>query len=144
MQILKILRDKFSKPSAPLNFYKLLGEEVGLRALVADFYTCMENDPKAQDCLKVHSLIEQKIEEESKDKLFMFLSGWLGGPNLFVQNIGAPKMHMRHAHIKIGEKERVQWLYCMEQALLKKKLAKREKKLFLNSLTALSLRIKNS
>ena len=143
MQFIKKIRQKFSNSKKPVNFYSLLGKENGLKELVKDFYEVMEKDPRAHDCLKVHDLFENKVLPENKDKLFMFLSGWLGGPNLFVENIGAPKMRMRHAHIKIGEKERVQWLYCMKQSVRNRKISKKEERMFINSLTALSLRIKN-
>lgn len=144
MKILSNLKKLFSKRDSTKNFYKLLGESRGLQQLVLDFYFVMENDLNALNCLKVHDLTDEgKVSEQSKEKLVMFLSGWLGGPNLFVENIGPPKMRMRHAHIKVSETERVEWLYCMEEALKNVKLSKRDKRSFLMSLTALSLRIKN-
>lgn len=143
MKILSLFKKLFPKSKDPLNFYVILGEETGLKKLVFDFYEIMETDPKAKNCLSVHELFEGKVDTQSKDRLFMFLSGWLGGPNLFVDNIGAPRMRMRHAHVKISESERVEWLYCMQQALRQKKLKMKERKIFLRSLEALSLRIKN-
>jgi hemoglobin len=53
----------------------------------------------------------------SEDKLFKFLSGWLGGPDLFVQEYGHPRLRARHLPFSIGIEERDQWLYCMAQAL---------------------------
>lgn len=144
MKILSHFKKFFQKSKTPPNFYQLLGEEKGLKQLVQDFYEVMENDPKAKNCLKVHELHEGRVDKQSKERLFMFLSGWLGGPNLFVENVGPPRMRMRHGHVKISEIERVEWLYCMGQALKKKKLKSKEKKSFLRSLEALSLRIKNS
>ena len=129
------------------NFYELLGKEEGLKQLVSNFYSTMETDSKAKNCLAIHDLTsESKVQELSKERLMLFLSGWLGGPNLFVENVGPPRMRMRHAHVKIGETERTEWLYCMNKAikLHKFKLSSKQKKTFLNSVTALSLRIKNS
>ena len=53
----------------------------------------------------------------SRQKLFMFLSGWLGGPDLYVQNIGHPKLRQRHMPFAIGEAERDQWVACMVLAM---------------------------
>jgi hemoglobin len=126
-------------------FYQKLHQEVGIKQLVSDFYEIMETDPKADKVLATHPLTDGKIPQEIKDRLFMFLSGWLGGPNLFIEQVGAPMMRKRHLHIKIGEVEKKQWLYCMERALkrLSFKLSKKDKSSFLNSCTALGMRIKN-
>jgi len=53
----------------------------------------------------------------SEEKLFKFLSGWLGGPQLFVKEYGDPMLRRRHFPFSIGAKERDQWLMCMKQAL---------------------------
>ena len=46
----------------------------------------------------------------SRDKLFMFLSGWLGGPDLFVEKFGHPRLRGRHMPFAIGTSERDQWV----------------------------------
>lgn len=53
----------------------------------------------------------------SRDKLFMFLSGWFGGPDLFVEKFGHPKLRARHMPFAIGTKERDQWVACMVLAM---------------------------
>jgi hemoglobin len=53
----------------------------------------------------------------SEEKLFMFLSGWLGGPPLFASRYGHPRLRARHLPFTIGRAERDQWLMCMNQAL---------------------------
>lgn len=53
----------------------------------------------------------------SRDKLFWFLSGWFGGPPLFMERFGHPRLRMRHLPFRIGIAERDQWLLCMERAL---------------------------
>jgi hemoglobin len=53
----------------------------------------------------------------SRDKLFMFLCGWLGGPDLYVERFGHPRLRMRHMPFSIGIAERDQWLACMDQAM---------------------------
>ena len=53
----------------------------------------------------------------SLEKLFLFLSGWLGGPNLYVEKYGHPRLRGRHLPFSIGELERHQWMLCMRKAL---------------------------
>lgn len=56
---------------------------------------------------------------ESAEKLKFFLSGWTGGPQLYLEKHGHPRLRMRHSPFKIGAKEADQWLYCMRKALAK-------------------------
>ncbi|MCL4129908.1 UNVERIFIED_CONTAM: hypothetical protein GTU68_032374 [Idotea baltica] len=53
----------------------------------------------------------------SEEKLTLFLTGWLGGPDLYIQKYGHPRLRQRHMPFKIGIEERDQWLYCMAHAL---------------------------
>ncbi len=53
----------------------------------------------------------------SRDKLFWFLSGWMGGPDLFVERFGHPRLRARHLPYAIGIEERDQWLRCMAWAM---------------------------
>jgi hemoglobin len=52
-----------------------------------------------------------------RDKLYMFLSGWLGGPDLFVETFGHPRLRARHSPFEIGTNERDQWVACMVLAM---------------------------
>lgn len=94
---------------------KIGGLEV-IDKLVNDFYEIMSTDPVAEDCFATHS---GRDIRESAEKLKYFLSGWTGGPQLYLEKIGHPKLRMRHFPFKIGPKEADQWLYCMRKALLK-------------------------
>ena len=47
----------------------------------------------------------------------MFLSGWMGGPQLFVEKFGHPMLRRRHLPFAIGESERDQWMACMMAAM---------------------------
>ena len=53
----------------------------------------------------------------SADSLFKFLSGWFGGPPLYIPERGHPRLRMRHAAYAIGTAQRDEWLLCMRQAL---------------------------
>ncbi len=143
--MLNSFKNLFTSTKSSKNFYQVVGEESGVYKLVRNFYEIMETDPKAIDCLKSHELVKNKIPDEVKKKLFMFLCGWFGGPNLFVEAYGHPRMRARHMHVKISTREKTQWLYCMKKALKKHpvKISRSEKKKILNSFTALALRIQN-
>lgn len=93
--------------------YERIGGEAALRRLVQRFYGLMDTLPEAYGIRKMHPADLSGSEE----KLFMFLSGWLGGPQLFVQTFGEPFLRRRHFPFSIGETERDQWMMCMEQAL---------------------------
>ena len=96
-----------------VSLYQLLGGETGLRALVDRFYDVMDSSPEAARIRAFHA----KSLKQSREKLFMFLSGWSGGPQLYVEKFGHPRLRMRHLPFSIGTVERDQWLWCMNKAL---------------------------
>lgn len=53
----------------------------------------------------------------SREKLYLFLSGWSGGPPLYVERYGHPKLRARHLPFAIGETERDEWVACMARAM---------------------------
>ena len=53
----------------------------------------------------------------SREKLFMFLTGWTGGPQLYIERYGHPKLRMRHMPFAVDESARDQWMYCMVTAM---------------------------
>jgi hemoglobin len=132
---------KIFRPDPP-NFYKLLGEEAGLTELVNAFYSNMQKYDAFKNVLNSH---QRGIDDEIKKKLVYFLSGWLGGPNLFIETYGHPRMKARHGHVKIGESERNEWLMCMQLSLDEhsSKLKKKYKHQLMDSFTALAVRIQN-
>jgi hemoglobin len=95
------------------SLYEILGGETGLRSLVDRFYDVMDSSPEAETIRAFHA----KSLKPSRDKLFMFLSGWSGGPQLYVERFGHPRLRMRHMPFAIGTVERDQWLWCMNRAL---------------------------
>jgi hemoglobin len=105
--------------SSKSTFYELLGGENGgtekIRELVENFYDIMESDPKAAPIRAYHA----KDLTEAREKLFMFLTGWTGGPQLYIARYGHPRLRARHLPFSIGESERDQWMYCMISAMHK-------------------------
>jgi len=93
--------------------YQRIGGEAKVRELVRRFYELMDALPEAYGIRKLHAADLQS----ANDKLFMFLSGWLGGPQLFVEAFGHPMLRRRHLPFAIGDVERDQWMLCMNQAL---------------------------
>ena len=96
-----------------LSLYELIGGETGLQTLVDRFYDMMDSAPEAAQIRALHP----KSLELSREKLFMFLSGWSGGPSLYIERYGHPRLRQRHMPFPIGKAERDQWLWCMDKAL---------------------------
>jgi hemoglobin len=96
-----------------LSLYELVGGEAGLRALVERFYDLIDSAPEAVQIRALHP----KSLKQSREKFFMFLSGWTGGPQLYVEKYGHPRLRMRHMPFAIGSTERDQWVWCMNKAL---------------------------
>lgn len=93
--------------------YARIGGEVAVRALVRRFYALMDLLPEAWDVRRMHA----EDLRSSEEKLFLFLSGWLGGPDLYVARFGPPFLRARHLPFAIGLRERDQWMLCMRGAL---------------------------
>lgn len=93
--------------------YSLIGGEPAVRRLVRRFYELMDTLPEAYGIRKLHQADLSSAEE----KLYMFLCGWLGGPQLFVEKIGEPRLRARHLPFPIASDEAEQWMLCMRQAM---------------------------
>lgn len=99
--------------TTPETPYEHMGGELAVRALVDRFYDLMDTLPEAWEIRKLHP---QDLSG-SRDKLFKFLSGWLGGPPLYQQEYGHPMLRRRHLPFPIDAGARDQWMLCMNQAL---------------------------
>lgn len=93
--------------------FSLLGGEAAVRALVDRFYDLMDLEPAYAGLRALHPT----TLEGSRDKLYWFLCGWLGGPDLYQQRFGHPRLRARHLPYAIGTSERDQWMACMKQAM---------------------------
>ena len=98
-------------------FFELLGGEANgtenIRKLVEAFYDVMDSDPKAAPIRAMH----QTDLTSAREKLFMFLTGWTGGPQLYIERYGHPMLRKRHLPFAIDESARDQWMYCMIKAM---------------------------
>ena len=93
--------------------YDMIGAEEGVRKLVDRFYDLMDERSDVKPLRDMHA----KSLRISREKLFMFLSGWLGGPSIYIEKYGHPRLRQRHLPFAITSAERDQWLSCMNQTL---------------------------
>ncbi|MCG7989410.1 MAG: group II truncated hemoglobin [Candidatus Thiodiazotropha weberae] len=93
--------------------YERLGGEKSVRELVDRFYDLIDDQDELTELRQLHA----KSLKISREKLFMFLSGWLGGPSLYTDKYGHPRLRARHLPFSIGIEERDQWMQCMQTAM---------------------------
>ena len=93
--------------------YDLIGGDQAVRMMVDRFYDLMDEKEEVQALRKMHA----KSLRVSREKLYLFLSGWLGGPQLYVEKYGHPMLRRRHLPFAIDASQRDQWLLCMNQTL---------------------------
>lgn len=105
-------------PTSAKTPYELLGGADGVRTLVERFYQIMDTLP---DAARIRALHPADLGG-STDKLYKFLSGWLGGPALYVEEFGHPMLRARHLPFPIETADRDAWLLCMKHALDEVKL----------------------
>lgn len=93
--------------------YDAIGGQDGILALVNRFYDRMDTLPEAAGIRALH----QDDLTADRHKLAAFLAGWLGGPKLYWEATGAPKIRERHRHLPVDDAARDQWMLCMTGAL---------------------------
>jgi hemoglobin len=97
----------------PPSLFELVGGAERLRALVDRFYDLMDLEAQFADLRALHP----PALDGSRDKLYWFLSGWMGGPGLYIEKFGHPRLRARHLPFRIASTERDQWLTCMAMAM---------------------------
>ena len=103
------------KADAPaITPYAMVGGEAGVRRLVDRFYAVMDSNPDAATIRAMHGADLAPVGE----KLFEFLSGWLGGPPLYQQNPERKCIVSAHSKFAIDDVARDQWLACMRRAMI--------------------------
>lgn len=93
--------------------YDMLGGADGISRLVTRFYDLMDSSPEA---IHVRALHATSLKG-SREKLRLYLTGWTGGPPVYVEKFGHPRLRMRHFPFAIGLVERDEWLWCMDKSL---------------------------
>jgi hemoglobin len=140
------LRKLFAKPqtaddrdTAQSNAYDLIGGDKVIRIIAHDFYQQMQTRPETQALLAMH----RSPMQESEQKLYEFLSGWLGGPQLYQQKHGHPALRARHMHFAIDESMRDQWLICMRAAIQNNIKKPEHQQVIIQAISALADNMRN-
>jgi hemoglobin len=94
--------------------YERLGGEPAVRVLAQRFYQLMDQLADAAEIRAMHA----RNLKASEEKLFLFLSGWLGGPPLYMEKYGHPRLRQRHMPFPIDDGARDQWMLCMRRAMV--------------------------
>ena len=93
--------------------YQRIGGAPAVRALVDQFYDYMDSLDSAREIRAMHP----EDLTGSRTKLREFLTGWLGGPPIYIQKRGHPRLRARHLPFPIGDSARDAWMECMLLAL---------------------------
>ncbi|GGC99560.1 group II truncated hemoglobin [Undibacterium terreum] len=102
-----------SSGATEATLFDVIGGAEKLREMVDRFYDLMELEPEFAGIRALHP----PTMEGSRDKLYWFLSGWMGGPSLYIEKFGHPRLRARHLPYAIASGERDQWLRCMAWAM---------------------------
>ena len=118
--------------------FQAAGGEQGIRRLVDAFYDEMES---AEYAATIRGMHPEELTL-SRDKLSLFLCGWLGGPRLYAEKYGGISIPSAHAHLDIGLAERDAWLACMRTAIDKQDYAADFKQYLLEQLAIPAERVR--
>lgn len=92
--------------------YELLGDPI-IRRITDRFYDLMDSDPAVKTLRAMHPADLAR----SREKLYLFLLGWTGGPQTYTETYGHPRLRARHLPFPIDDEAAIQWMSCMSQAL---------------------------
>lgn len=119
--------------------FQAAGGEAGIRRLVDDFYAAMERLPVAAGIRAMHP----SDLTLARDKLALFLCGWLNGPQCYQEKYGPLSIPGAHAHLAIDIPARDAWLACMVEALDRQPYADDFKRYLFQQLSVPAERVRN-
>ncbi len=91
--------------------YIAIGGDARVREMADRFYDRIDaSSPSLRAMLP-------KNDSTSRTKLYEFLSGWMGGPSLYIEKRGHPRLRMRHFPFAIGQAEVDEWIRCMDETM---------------------------
>jgi hemoglobin len=102
-----------SEPTPEPTLFDRIGGAEGVATMVERFFAAMEQLDGVQE---LHDLHAGKLDE-LRVRLNKYFTGWFGGPQLYMNDYGHPRLRRRHGHLSIGIDQRDQWLTCMTWAL---------------------------
>ncbi|WP_095982867.1 group II truncated hemoglobin [Melittangium boletus] len=107
--------DDWTPSMEDMPFHRL-GGEPGVQALAEAFYDAMDAEEPA--LARLHELDEQgRVNRGTRERFGLFLMGWLGGPQHYMQRHGHPRLRMRHGHLPVNLDHRDAWLRSMRRAM---------------------------
>ncbi len=121
------------------DLYSRLGGEPVLRTFVTQLYNFMDANTDVAHVRKMHST----DLSHARERLFMFLSGMLGGPALYVEAFGHPRLRRKHMAFQIGDAERDQWLMCAQYATDQLNLSGHLAEELMSALTVMANHLRN-
>ena len=121
------------------SLYLRLGGKAVLQEFVDHLYDYMVMTPEVDHVRKMHSA----DLTQARNRLFMFLSGMLGGPALYMEAFGHPRLRRKHLQFEIGNKERDQWLACAQYAADQLDIASYLNEELMQELTAMADHLRN-
>ena len=96
--------------------YELVGGTDAVLALAERFYDIMSD--REPVLARLHPCTpDGRVAREPRDRFALFLVGWLGGPDDYVQRHGHPRLRMRHGRVEVNVAMRDAWLRCMTAAM---------------------------
>ena len=96
-----------------ITLYEAIGGDATVRALTRRFYQLMDTLPEAARCRAIHPA----DLSGSEAKFYDYLTGYLGGPPVYVEKHCHPMLRRRHFVAPIGPAERDEWLLCFRRAM---------------------------
>jgi hemoglobin len=93
--------------------FQAVGGKEGLHALVSDFFHFMGTEPQFKRLYDMHPA----DTELSIDKLYRFLTGWMGSDKLYSQKYGSIQLPRAHMHLDVIDEDKQAWLDCMSMAM---------------------------
>lgn len=102
-----------------ISYYDRIGAEK-LKKLIHDFYTGIKKD-------ELLSPMYQGDFQGAEERLFLFMIQYLGGPDIYNQRRGHPRLRQRHIVFPITEEAKQHWLKNMENALDKSEISETDK-----------------
>ncbi len=96
-----------------ITLYEAIGGDATVKALTRRFYELMDTLPEAARCRAIHPA----DLSGSEAKFYDYLTGYLGGPPVYVEKHGHPMLRRRHFVAPIGPAERDEWLLCFRRAM---------------------------
>jgi hemoglobin len=123
------------------SLYDQVGGEAGVLNLVKVFYDIVETEPFAHKLLLLHlrgnGLAHSRVEQ------FNFLSGFLGGPKLYVEKHGHSNVRTMHEHVEITVESKDIWLTSMSMAIEQIGFETSTKNILMRNFTAAAERLVN-